>query len=540
MRAALLRQAPPRAREILVIGGLLGLLALAAYTGHVHRAGFVTDDWSLRKQWLARAPGNGLGGVLDFIGDFRGRPALGVYLAAVQGVLGFHQGVHLALAVGMAILLSVALYLLLRTLRLAPLHAGIIASLALVFPASDSLRLWAILGDGSWALSLLLLGAVLTLWSFEATGRRRRLLRTSALLLYAISLATYEIGVFAVALSLVIYRCRVPWRKAVRAWVLDLAVLALVYLLATRTSGVERLGLADTVDHGLHIARDAFELFGTQVLPFGASALVGMAVAVATIVAAGATALRLPADDARRRTLMGWLAAIGVASVYTVGAYAVYAPGSRYYTPLAPGLGNRVNALAALPLVTIAYALGALVGLLFFHRLPRWRTWAAGTAIGAGLVIGMLYLGHTRAHSSTWTSGYLRAQNTLNLMRARMPKPPRGSMVLAFGQSAQEAPGIPVWIARWDLDGAVAIRYHDLSLAALPAFEGTTVACGATSARPVDPGFPVYLPGDGRPYGRLYLFDARTGNWAAPTNRRACRRVAPSFVPARFQVPADG
>jgi hypothetical protein len=123
-------------------------------------------------------------------------------------------------------------------------------------------------------------------------------------------------------------------------------------------------------------------------------------------------------------------------------------------------------------------------------------------------------------------------------MLERMPKPPSGSMVVSFGQPVWEASGLPVWATSWDLDGAVAVRYGDVTLAAMPAYPGTTVACGPESAIPSNPGFPgAYLPSMARPYGRLYLFDARRGNWSAPRNRRECERVAPQFVPGPWQLP---
>jgi hypothetical protein len=168
--------------------------------------------------------------------------------------------------------------------------------------------------------------------------------------------------------------------------------------------------------------------------------------------------------------------------------------------------------------------------------LPRWRSsWPAGAAI-LGLLLAVSYFNTTHDHAATWTSGYLRGQGVLNVMYEQMPKPPRGSLVLSFGQPAQEAPGIPVWVARWDLDSAVALRYGDLSLSALPAFPGTTIECGRASARPVNPGFRVYLASDRRPYGKFYAFSV-DGRWAAPRNRKECRRIAPGFVPGPWFTP---
>jgi hypothetical protein len=195
-----------------------------------------------------------------------------------------------------------------------------------------------------------------------------------------------------------------------------------------------------------------------------------------------------------------------------------------------------VNALASLPLATIAYALGALAVLLIVQRFPRWRSWSAAGAAILGVLLVVSYSSTTHNHAATWTAGYLRGQGVLNLMHEQMPKPPPGSLVLSFGQPAEEAPGIAVWAARWDLDSAVALRYGDLSISALPAFQGTTIGCGRASARPVNPGFRVYFASDRRPYGKFYAFSA-DGHWAAPRNQKECRRIAPSFVAAPWLAP---
>jgi hypothetical protein len=530
--AALMTTAVAQPLEFVVVIGLLALVGFAAYGDHVRNAGFVTDDWAVRTTWLARTQG---GDFWNFVDAFlHTRPALGIYLGVVQAVLGFHQHLYLGLALATAILLSGSFYFLLRTLRFPPLHAGVISVLTLVFPAADSLRLWAILSDGSWALALLVLGAVLTLRSFETNGRWAWALRAGGLALYALSLLTYEIGIVAIGTSVLLYRCAAPWRKAALAWAQDLVVAALVYVLALRHGSVSTgppLSPTATIDHARTIAAHAFALVGTQVLPLGIGEGPVLALAGIVIATAALVARRLRADDPARTEIRRWLISIGVASAMTIAAYAVYAPGTTYYDPLSPGLGNRINALAALPLSTITYALGALVFLLVM-RLPslRARRWAAvGTAL-LGLALAASYFSTTRDHADAWTAGYRQATRVLNVMSEHMPKPPPGSMVLAFGQPIWVSPGIPVWAAQWDLAGAVQSSYHDLTLSALPAFPGTAVLCGEGWVTPVDPSFPVYLPTDSRPYGKLYLFSS-DGHWAAPRNRKECRRLAPAFTP---------
>ena len=533
----LLAETPPRLLELVFIAVVLTLIAGAAYADRVAHAGFVTDDWSLRKSylWWTRGDGN----FFDFVAHagFQARPALGVYLGIVQGTLGFHQGMYLGLAVAQAIGLSLSVYLLLRTLRLAPLHAGIIAVFTLVFPGSNSVRLWAITGDASWTMTLLALGVVLTLRSFDARGRRAVLLRVGGLALYALSLLTYEIGTLLLACSIVVYRCRVGWRPALKAWALDLATVALVFLLVLRKSPSQRLSTSETLDHTWDIVRGAFELFATTAVPFTEAVAPVLVVAVLILVAALVVWRRSPPGEIRTE-LGRWLATIGVAAVVVAAGYAIFAPGLRIYVPMAQGLENRINALPGLGLVTIVYALGALLATLAFRRATHRRVLTAVATAAFGVLVAGFYFDATRADVERWDTAYVRAQQTLSLMLERMPKPPPGSMVVSFGQPVWEAAGVPVWATSWDLDGAVAVRYGDVTLAAMPAYPGTTVACGPDSAIPSNPGFPgAYLPSMARPYGRLYLFDARRGKWSAPRNRGECERVTPQFVAGPWQLP---
>ena len=410
-----------------------------------------------------------------------------------------------------------------------------IAGLVLIFPAADSLRLWTIMGDGSWALALLVLGATVTLRSLETTGRRAWLLRGAGLFLYAVSLTTYEVGVFAVALSLVLYRCGAPWRRALVAWAQDVVLAVLVYFLAIRAADNAYTGsTSSTIHRAGNIAAHAFKLIGTQVIPLhigeaAVLALAGIVIAASVLVMRG-----LADDDPRRAQVRRWLITIGVASVMVVAAYAVYAPAGDYgYDPLLPGTGNRTNALAALPLAAIAYALGALL-FLILARLPstRARRWVAIGPVVLGLALAGSYFVKTHQHADKWATAYRQALDTLQSMHKRMPAPPAGSMVVSFGQPIWESNGIPIWAASWDLDGAVATTYDDYAIDAIPAFPGTTIACGKDSAGPVDPTFAAYTSGAySRPYGKLYLFSSTTGHWAAPRNRSQCQGLAGAFVP---------
>ncbi len=537
VRGAPEEETPFRRREPVVLAILLALLGIAAYGSYIQHAGFVTDDWALQKTWAITTHGGQLSHVGSFLGSTTGRPALSLYFTVVELVLGFHQGLHLALALLTAIVFSITIYLVLRKLGLTRAPSGIIAALTLLFPGADSLRLWSIMGDGSYALSLLLLGLLLTLHSFDADGRRRVALRGAGLALYALSLTTYEIGMLPLAISFVLYRCRVRWGRAFREWAMDLPVIVLVYVLATSHTGSQRLSTSGTMHHALQIARDGLKLMGATVLPFGGSGWITLGFAAAVIAIAAIFAVRLSPGDPRRIELRRWLALIVVASLLAAASYAVYAPGWTGYTPLAPGLGNRVNALGAPLLIAIAYSIGSLAALLLCWRLRDRQRYAAALAAGFGVLLAGFYFVQTHNDANTWGRAYARAEQVLYVMQKHLPKPPSGSLVVSFGQPVQENASVPIWATTWDLDGAVAFRYHDMTLDAMPGIPGTTIECGLTSAGPVDHLLPtLFTRVDWRPYGKLYLFSI-DGRWVAPKNRSQCLRVAPKYLPGLWTVP---
>lgn len=134
---------------------------------------------------------------------------------------------------GLGVLTSAAFYGLLRALRLRRLDAGALAALALLFPASDSTRLW--LGAGAVNLSILLvlLGALLALHGLRQPGKRAAVLHAGAVVLYLLGLMTYEAVAPAILVSGLLYRLRSPWRSALPRWAVDASAAVLVLAVVT-------------------------------------------------------------------------------------------------------------------------------------------------------------------------------------------------------------------------------------------------------------------------------------------------------------------
>ena len=530
-------------RELLAVAGLLSVLALALFSEHAVKGGFYSDDWAYRANWWASEHHGGFGEAVDrYYSDpnLAARPLGTLYIIATQVFFGAHQGWYLAWAIVLAVMLSVCFYLFLRTLLIPALHAGAVAILLLIFPASDSTRIWPIISDAQVSLAACLLGAVLALRSFDRSGSRAVLLRAGSIILYAASILHYEITAGAIVLSAVVYRCRAPWSRALKAGALDAGLVLALFALVKGQSDVERLGLSAAIDHGRDIAKQVVQLFTSAAIPLGSTKLVALAPAILVVAAAIIVQRRLPRDNWAAKALRRWLHAAAVAGVMVVAAYAIYAPASLIYVPLGPGLMNRTNAFGALPLVFLVYTLAVLAGILVFRGLPGARRLAGGFALTVAVIVGLSYTDTLTRDLELWDSAYARAQRSLGIVGGSIPHPAHGSVIMAFGQPVQEAPGIPVWAHNWDFDGAIRLLYRDNSLRGLPGFPGTVIVCGRETAVPQNPTIPgVFQASDARPYGKLILVDTNTGHFAVPRSRGDCRRQAINFIPGPFYTPTD-
>jgi hypothetical protein len=214
---------------------------------------------------------------------------------------------------------------------------------------------------------------------------------------------------------------------------------------------------------------------------------------------------------------------------YAFIAWAVFIPADPYYSPLTLGLGNRVNVVAAIGLVTAVYGVVMVAGTLVLAAVRQRRILATALAAIAALALGV---GFTRRDSTDVTAWNLAARDQafiLRTLRQRLPTPAAGSTILTFGFTAWTAPGVPVFAASWDLNGAAELLYRNSSLNAYPMLVGSVPVCGPASVYPVGSG---YGPAFAKPYGEMYLVDIATGRVAAPRNRAQCAAEVPSFQPA--------
>ncbi len=534
---------PVTLRELPVAGAVIALAAFLLLFRHIVKAGFYSDDWAYAENWLAISRDGFWHGLSTWYhaSTLTGRPTLAVYLSAIHELFGTHQERFLIWAGVLAVVFSWSIYVLLRTLRLRSIDAGLIALLVLVFPASDSTRAWSMISDANFAMSLALLGVAASLRSLDEPGRRAIAWRVGGLVLVVLGVTTYELTFVAMLLAFVLYRTRAGWRRVLRYAVVDWVVLILVYLVFTSHTSAQRLSTAQALDHGLTVAGQAITLLVTHALPFGSTA--AGVVVVGLILAAAIGMLQLlPIGDPARGEVRRWLLVLGVAILMMAAAYVIYAPSSTYYVPLAPGMADRTNAFGALPMVVIVYALAALAGVMLFRAVRNASRWATLATVVMIVAVGIGYTISITRNLRIWDSGYARAQSTLVAFRRAVPTLHPRSLVVFYGQPIEESTNIPVWDSYWDLDGAIRLAYRDDdTLLGRPAFPGTKILCKARVARLTNPVVPnVTLPNDVVFYGRLYLYNTVTGVVGRPESQRQCDREAPTFVPGPFLAPNPG
>lgn len=183
---------------------------------------------------------------------------LPVIIPVVFRVFGATLGPHLVLAVALGVAMSGCLYAVLRILRMPLLHAFAVATLVLVFPFSDSTRLWAMAGYNQLAVVLWLLGLLVALRGLTATGPRGALLHAGATILYVLGILVYELVAGVVLLSVVAYGLHSLGSRSTRSrvllrWLVGLvasgAALGVVLLVAlprtVRSAGERSIATTD-------------------------------------------------------------------------------------------------------------------------------------------------------------------------------------------------------------------------------------------------------------------------------------------------------
>jgi hypothetical protein len=539
MTDALLAVARPRLRELVFVGLLLVVLAGAVFERHVRSGGFYYDDWSNAARTVF-APHGYFGAIHAFRSITGFRPLALLYVPAIHEILGLHPHEQIAWGICLAVLMSAAVYLALTAIGLERVHAFLIAALVLVFPFSDATRMWATAATAHLVVALYLFGLVLALRGLDATTRRSAVLHhAGAVGLYMIAVSAYEIVATVALCSVVLYAYHAgltheQWqgslKRALRRFAVDVLAIGGVLAWTVSQSGIDQVHSTQGGFHHVGVIFDeGLSLLALTALPFGSPTRTIALVLMGAIIVLGAIVWRSSGALALSRREIGRWVVVTVGGLgYAFVAWAVFVPADPYYSPSQLGLGNRVNIVAAIGLVTATYAAVMLAGTLIFAGLKRRRSFAAALGAITALTLGVGYIHHVSADISAWNLASRDQQIVLSTLRQRLPHPAPGSTILTFGFPAWTAPGVPVFAASWDLNGAAKLLYGYSSLRAYPMLAGSSIACGSESVYPTGDG---YGPRFGKRYGYVYLVDIASGHVAAPHNRAQCVTEAPSFQP---------
>lgn len=516
------------ARELLAATLVLSAVAVAVFQHFVRNASFYGDDWVFASTYrfaddprfleAARSVGDLLGG----------RPLFPFLVVAEHGVLGTDATLHATLSIALSIATSVALFLLLRTAGLRPFDALAVALLALLFPWADAGRFWPVVAVvGNAAVATYLLGATVALRGLCAVDERRgRLLHAVAIGLYVLSLALYETAAGVILGGVLLYRTRAGWPKAFRRWVVDLAVVVpLLALSALRTADVRSVAsLGDRVSAVPEYAKAAVTIAAEHATP---PALDGSA---GRVVAAGAVAVILGwafTRSARKDSeVVFWR---GAALAGMIAVPLAYLPYLGYYLdPLAPGAGNRINLVAAGGYALFTYSVVRLLGRWVGRARPRIEAtlvWALTVAIAAASVVRL------GDDAGRWIEAGDRQRQILSAIGSAFPRPAPGTTIYVFGFDREEAPDVPVFGDRYDLDAAVELQAGDPRVHVYPVFDGVRLVC---LARRVYPTGRKYGEEFGAQYPRVFLFDVESRRRVRIDDAGACIRGSRSFRPGAF------
>ena len=491
------------ARRELALAALgLTLLGALVFGPQVVNGGYYWDDWQNAAS-VEFAPQPGLFGALEQATErpvFGYRPVLTTMLVLEFEAFGHNKQVMLAIAVLFAVSTAWALYLLLRTLGLRPRDALVPAALLLVFPWTDSTRMWNTASFDTLAVTFYLLGLVIAIRALRAPpGRRRGLLTAGSLALYLAAAWTYEIVAMAVLASVAVYLLVVPRRDALRRLALDAAVVGLALgLVAAKTTRTPQ-SPGGQLDHAVTIAEQAFGVLARALVPLADPPGIVGALLLAAIVGA--------ALASRRRELRPLLLAGALGALFVAAGWALFIPAASYYEPLAPGTTNRMNVLAAAGFAVLVPVLVLLAAELVWPRRATVLAAALLALIGAG------YVAQVISDQDGWRRSDEVQDEVLSAVHHSLPRPPAGATIYTFGAPSFVAPGVPAFSLSFDLRAAVRLEYGDASLLAYPIRGRDVIRCGSDSLQPEGG---TYSAVHGAAYGEA---------WFVNVPRRAAVRI---------------
>jgi hypothetical protein len=529
-------------RELAGVSLLLSALAFVVFGWYAFHGGFVADDWVNADHYYFH-PDPGFWGAVDNY-QTPSRPIAAVYVSLTYAVLGTHFDQHLVLSVALAAFLSIAYFAFLRTLGLGLPWALAAAAVLLVFPSSDSTRLWSTGSQINLFIGLYLVAIVIAI-----AGRRRFgaapslpavLTQVLASAIAVVAVGGYEIVAPAVFLSFVLYRWAGGRGGTLWRWLLDIVPTLLLLLLYTRKFGDSASSGSQLLDNA-HLVLDgavsvlAYSLYPTRMLttPWLLIAALAGVLLVTQLVRQLAPAS--PDRDAIAR----WSLPIVLAVAAIAVGYAMIVPVADRYPIYAPGVQNRTNCFAALGISALVVFLAAAVGAMLAGALPRISARARAQAragITAVLILGVIgvYTIRVTQNADRWTQSAEIQDKILTQTREVLPSPPPDATIFTSPYPGNSSPSIPAFGGGGNNDelGAFKVSYDSEELRAFPLLGELALTCGAREMSQLNAG------NSGTEYGKAYLVDLRSRIVYRPETPRQCEaalRLMEPFGPVNLR-----
>jgi hypothetical protein len=518
------------ARELLIaFGGLLALCALV-YLPHAASHGLYTDDWWFAQRFHFLDHGFGsIGSMLDvspfsnnYVYSFSVlhsyRPGQAGLLVLQYLLTGQSGSAHLVLGVGIATVESFLLYLVSRQLGLRPAVAGAAAGLMAIGTFVDSTRLWATPQTEMSAAVLFLGGIACALAGLRSPGARRAVAwHAAALVLYLLTVFTYEGFLIFLPLCGLAYLLVAGRRAALPRWGADMGVFAFGVLTAGRVAKNQRAGHL-TISHLWHRVEDvipgSLSVFGWFIPK--EPVVVGLA-GVILLAAAAGVVIAIRRSGAAGRAVRQWLG-VGVAAlILALLGLVPLLSAEHALTPANVGFANRLLVTSSLfyPLLYVSTVALVAIGLGVLIGRPTWIVPLA--AIGIVLVAAGL-IRRELQRQDDFSAAWHEEQRIVDRIDNALPPPQHNSVIISFRHPLTLDGGLVSFDTDYDLDGALKLHYDDSTVRAHP--YTTAARCGAGGVTFTG----LFEPINTLPYGHMYFVDVAHAKAIPISDQAQCQQ----------------
>jgi len=477
--------------------GLL-VLALAIYGHYATKGGWFYDDWRTYAELRDRHGG--------FFAELHactktipgGRSLACIYHAGEYRLFGGHRTEYQFASIAFLVFDATLLYAIALRSHLSRAWALLIAAAFVLFPASDSARLWDVASLAGYDVALALGAILATLSALGRRGRPALALHVLGGLLAILAMATYEIALPLIALGGATYCLAYRNRSALLRWGVDvgLVVLFLGYRLIFAPLSAEsgflvHRSASQTISRAGVLLEGAWATWRGEYVP-GGGWTIALAVLAAAVIALAARSREF------RRGVAPWLALFVFGVALSAAGALVYLTANDLYVPVVDSIFNRLNVPGSFGYVAMAVAiLGAIYEVLRTCKLPRQ---VAALLLALPIAASTVHqLGISNEHIRAWEASWRDQQQALIGYRAALRPIPHHAEIIGFDVPIWQQGFVPVFAAGWDLRGAIDWETRVDPPVAYPLLP--TLTCGASGivegatliATYEQPGAPLYF-----------------------------------------------